>query len=32
VFVIDRNGIIRTRIEGAFDASELERAVREVSG
>ena len=32
VFVIDRKGIVRSRIEGAFDASELENAVRRVAG
>jgi hypothetical protein len=32
LFVIDRKGIIRTRIEGAFGVSELERAVRQVAG
>ncbi len=32
LFVVDRNGIVRTRIEGAFAASELERAVRAVRG
>ncbi len=32
VFVIDRKGIVRSRIEGAFDASELENAVRQVAG
>jgi hypothetical protein len=32
LFVIDRNGIVRTRIEGAFAAPELEQAVRAVSG
>ena len=31
LFVIDRKGIVRTRIEGAFDASELENAVRQVT-
>ena len=30
LFVIARNGIIRTRIEGAFSTTELERAVRGV--
>jgi hypothetical protein len=30
LFVIDRRGIIRTRIEGAWSIPELERAVREV--
>jgi hypothetical protein len=32
VFVIDRKGIVRSRIQGAFDASELENAVRQVAG
>ena len=32
LFVIDRKGIVRTRIQGAFDASELEQAVRQVAG
>jgi hypothetical protein len=32
LFVIDRKGIVRTRIEGAFDASELARAVRQIAG
>jgi hypothetical protein len=32
LFVIDRNGIVRTRIEGAYAVPELERAVRAVSG
>jgi len=31
-FVIDRHGIIRTRIEGALSVAELENAVREVTG
>ena len=31
-FVIDRNGEIRTRFEGAFSAGELQRAVAQVSG
>lgn len=30
LFVIDRHGIIRTRIEGAWGVPELERALREV--
>ena len=30
LFVIDRHGIIRTRIEGAFSATELERAIHGV--
>jgi hypothetical protein len=32
LFVIDRNGRVNTRIEGAFSAAELERAVAKVSG
>jgi hypothetical protein len=32
LFVIDRDGIVRTAIEGAFSASELEAAVQEVTG
>jgi hypothetical protein len=32
VFVIDRNGVIRTAIEGAFGVEELESAVEEVTG
>jgi hypothetical protein len=32
VFVIDRNGVIRTAIEGAFGVEELEAAVEEVTG
>jgi hypothetical protein len=32
LFVIDRNGIVRTRIEGAFGVSDLEQAVRKVTG
>jgi hypothetical protein len=32
LFVIDRQGIVRSRIQGAFDASELEDAVRQVAG
>jgi hypothetical protein len=32
LFVIDRKGIIRTRIEGAFSAAELANAVRQVAG
>ena len=32
LFVIDRKGVIRTRIEGAFSAAELEQAVQQVSG
>jgi len=31
VFVVDRNGIVRTRIEGAFSVPELEDAVRKVA-
>lgn len=31
-FVVDRNGVIRQRFEGAFGAEELERAVRKVAG
>ena len=31
LFVIDRNGVVRTAIEGAFGAEELEAAVREVT-
>jgi hypothetical protein len=31
VFVLDRKGIVRTRIQGAFDAAELESAVRQVA-
>lgn len=30
-FVVDRSGVIRTRIEGAFSAAELEAAVRKVA-
>jgi hypothetical protein len=30
LFVIDRRGIVRTRIEGAFGPSELEEAIQEV--
>jgi hypothetical protein len=32
VFVIDRKGVVRTRIEGAFDATELENAVQQAGG
>jgi hypothetical protein len=32
LFVIDRNGIVRSRLQGAFGASELENAVRQVAG
>lgn len=31
-FLIDRNGVIRDRIEGAYGVSELEEAVRKISG
>ncbi|HEU5064124.1 MAG TPA: hypothetical protein VFT79_13380 [Solirubrobacterales bacterium] len=31
-FLVDRNGVIRERIEGAYGASELEDAVRKISG
>jgi hypothetical protein len=31
LFVIDRNGIVRTAIEGAFSVEELEAAVRAVA-
>jgi hypothetical protein len=31
-FVIDRNGVVSTRFEGAFSAGELERAVAKVNG
>jgi hypothetical protein len=31
LFVIDREGVVRTAIEGAFGVSELENAVREVT-
>jgi hypothetical protein len=31
LFVIDRKGVIRTRIEGAFGLSELQKAVAAVS-
>ncbi|HEY6759388.1 MAG TPA: thioredoxin fold domain-containing protein [Baekduia sp.] len=31
-FVIDKNGVISTRFEGAFSAGELERAVAKVDG
>ena len=31
-FVIDKNGVISTRFEGAFSANELERAVAKVDG
>ncbi len=30
-FVVDRNGVIRTRLEGAFSTAELEAAVRKVA-
>ena len=29
-FVVDRRGVIRTKLEGAFSAGELDRAVRAV--
>jgi hypothetical protein len=32
LFVVNRRGVITTRIEGAFDARELERAVHRVGG
>ena len=32
LFVIDRGGVVRTAIEGAFGVGELERAVERVSG
>jgi hypothetical protein len=32
LFVVDRNGVVSTRIEGAFSATELEDAVRKVAG
>ena len=32
LFVIDRKGIVRSRLQGAFSASELESAVRQVAG
>src|SRR4051794_14948992 len=31
-FVMDRNGVVSTRFEGAFSAGELERAVAKVTG
>ncbi len=31
-FVVDRTGVIRTRLEGAFSSSELDAAVRKVAG
>lgn len=31
-FLVDRNGVIRDRLEGAYGVSELEAAVREISG
>jgi hypothetical protein len=31
-FVIDRRGIVSTRLEGAFSPGELERAVAKVAG
>jgi hypothetical protein len=30
-FVVDRSGVVRAKLEGAFSASELQRAVREVA-
>lgn len=32
LFVIDRRGIVRSRLQGAFSAAELEGAVRQVTG
>jgi hypothetical protein len=32
LFAIDREGIVRDRLQGAFSASELESAVRQVGG
>ena len=32
LFVIDRKGIVRSRLQGAFSVSELESAVRQVAG
>jgi hypothetical protein len=32
LFVIDREGVVRSRLQGAFSASELENAVRQVAG
>jgi hypothetical protein len=32
LFVIDRRGIVRSRIQGAFSATELENTVRQVAG
>ena len=32
LFVIDRQGVVRSRLQGAFSASELESAVRQVAG
>jgi hypothetical protein len=32
LYAIDRNGIVRTAIEGAFSVQELENAVRQVTG
>ncbi len=29
-FVVDRKGVVRTKLEGAFSTAELERAVRQV--
>jgi hypothetical protein len=31
-FVVDRDGVVRTKLEGAFSAAELERAARRVAG
>jgi hypothetical protein len=31
-FVVDRAGVVRTKLEGAFSAAELERAARAVAG
>jgi hypothetical protein len=31
LFVIDRNGVIRTEIEGAFSVDELQNAVKSVT-
>jgi hypothetical protein len=31
LFVIDRKGVVRTEIEGAFSAAELRRSVKQVS-
>jgi hypothetical protein len=32
LFVIDREGVVRTAIEGAFSVEELTEAVRQVAG